>query len=69
MAFPYDQEAWLKKIDRVIAQGPYEAEWESLSAHETPRWFRDAKLGIFIHWGIYSVPAFANEWYSRNMYQ
>ena len=31
-------------------------------------WFRDAKFGIFIHWGVYSVPAFGNEWYSRNMY-
>ena len=68
MAFPYDQQAWLQKIDSVIARGPYSAEWDSLSAHETPRWFRDAKLGIFIHWGVYSVPAFANEWYSRNMY-
>ncbi|MBQ6383637.1 MAG: alpha-L-fucosidase [Clostridia bacterium] len=64
----YDQKAWLKKIDDVIAQGPYEANWESLEKHQTPQWFRDAKLGIFIHWGIYSVPAFANEWYSRNMY-
>ena len=58
----YDQKAWLKKIDDVIAQGPYEANWESLEKHQTPQWFRDAKLGIFIHWGIYSVPAFANEW-------
>jgi alpha-L-fucosidase len=31
-------------------------------------WFPDAKLGIFIHWGLYSVPAFGNEWYPRNMY-
>ena len=34
-----------------------------------PQWYDDAKLGIFIHWGLYSVPAFANEWYPRNMYQ
>ena len=33
-----------------------------------PEWYRDAKFGIFIHWGVYSVPAFGNEWYSRNMY-
>jgi alpha-L-fucosidase len=33
-----------------------------------PAWFRDAKFGIFVHWGPYSVPAFGNEWYSRNMY-
>ena len=43
--------------------------WESLQQYSVPQWFKDAKLGIFIHWGIYSVPAFANEWYARNMYQ
>lgn len=41
--------------------------WDGLE-HEAPDWFRDAKFGIFIHWGPYSVPAFENEWYSRNMY-
>ena len=64
----YDQQEWLNRIDEVISRGPYEASWESLSKHKTPDWFRDAKFGIFIHWGIYSVPAFSNEWYSRNMY-
>jgi alpha-L-fucosidase len=33
-----------------------------------PDWYRDGKFGIFIHWGVYSVPAFGNEWYPRNMY-
>jgi alpha-L-fucosidase len=33
-----------------------------------PEWFSDAKFGIFIHWGVYAVPAFDNEWYPRNMY-
>ncbi|MBR7834194.1 alpha-L-fucosidase [Actinospica durhamensis] len=47
----------------------YEATWESLAAYEVPEWFRDAKFGIFIHWGPYSVPAWGNEWYARNMYQ
>ncbi len=47
---------------------PYEATWESLKAYTVPEWYQDAKFGIFIHWGLYSVPAFANEWYSRNMY-
>lgn len=37
--------------------------------YEIPEWFKDAKFGIFIHWGVYSVPAFGNEWYPRNMYQ
>lgn len=35
---------------------------------DVPSWFRDAKFGLFFHWGPYSVPAFQNEWYSRNMY-
>jgi len=47
---------------------PFHADWDSLAAYRTPEWFRDAKFGIFLHWGVYSVPAFANEWYSRNMY-
>jgi alpha-L-fucosidase len=46
----------------------FEPTWESLKQYSVPQWFEDAKLGIFIHWGVYSVPAFANEWYSRNMY-
>ena len=36
--------------------GAYQANWESLAQHESPAWFNDAKLGIFIHWGVYSVP-------------
>ena len=49
-------------------RGPFRADWNSLAAYRTPTWFQDAKFGIFIHWGVYSVPAFANEWYSRNIY-
>ncbi len=63
-----DHSQYLQTIDRVIAAGPYQAGWESLAQHKTPEWYRRAKLGIFIHWGIYSVPGFGNEWYSRNMY-
>lgn len=47
---------------------PYQPTWDSLAQYRTPGWFRDAKFGIFLHWGVYSVPAFGNEWYSRNMY-
>lgn len=47
----------------------FEPNWESLSEHNAePDWFRDAKFGIYFHWGVYSVPAYANEWYPRNMY-
>ena len=64
----YDLNARLAQIDQVIAQGPYDATWESLSAWCAPAWHQQAKFGIFIHWGVYSVPAFSSEWYSRNMY-
>jgi len=50
------------------AAGPYEPNWESLRQYRVPTWFRDAKLGIFIHWGVYAVPAYGNEWYPRRMY-
>ena len=58
----------LEEIGRVIEKGPYSADWDSLAAHKAPKWFLDGKFGIFIHWGVYSVPAFGSEWYSRNMY-
>lgn len=49
--------------------GPYEATWDSVRAHyRTPEWFRDAKFGIFLHWGLYSVPAHGSEWYEKHMY-
>lgn len=63
-----DKEKYLKEIDRVIEQGKFQDTWESLSQYELPQWYRDAKFGIFIHWGVYSVPAFSCEWYPRNMY-
>ncbi|MEH2236977.1 alpha-L-fucosidase [Nostoc sp.] len=43
----------------AFAQQTYEPTNESLSKHEVPEWFKDAKLGIFIHWGVYSVPGWA----------
>ncbi len=58
----------LKDVDSFDHQGPYRADWESLRKYEAPEWYKDAKFGIFIHWGAYSVPAFGNEWYPRNMY-
>lgn len=47
----------------------YLADWGSLASHdEAPEWFRDAKFGIYFHWGVYSVPEFGNEWYPRWMH-
>lgn len=49
--------------------GPYEATWESLEQnYRTPEWFKNAKFGIFIHWGPYVVAASGSEWYPRHMY-
>ena len=48
----------------------YSADWDSLSKVEpSPEWFKDAKFGIYFHWGVYSTPAFANEWYPRHMFK
>lgn len=63
-----DKEQYLKEIDKVIAEGPYTDTWESLCTHQTPTWYKNDKFGIFIHWGLYSVPAFGNEWYARFVY-
>ena len=60
--------AQLNAVDVKIHHGPFQANWNSLAAYRTPDWFSDAKFGIFLHWGVYSVPAFGSEWYSRNMY-
>jgi len=54
---------------RGFAAGPFEPTWESLAKRNpAPDWFRDDKVGIYFHWGVYCVPAFGSEWYPRNMY-
>lgn len=58
-----------EEIKRVIGEGPFRADWDSLKVYRAPSWYQEAKLGIFIHWGVYSVPGFDNEWYPRNMYR
>lgn len=63
------EEEILKKMDEVIDSGLYKPEWDSLMENKAPGWFFREKLGIFIHWGLYSIPAYSNEWYSRNMYR
>ncbi len=58
----------LAHVEEGTRKGPFTADWDSLGAYRVPEWYRDAKFGIFIHWGVYSVPAFGNEWYPRDMY-
>jgi alpha-L-fucosidase len=66
----YDKQrdAILATVQKVSVAGPFQPDWQSLSTYEVPEWYRDAKFGIFIHWGVYSVPAFGSEWYPREMY-
>jgi alpha-L-fucosidase len=57
------------------AQAPYQPTWESLDSHQMPKWYDDAKIGLSMHWGVYSVPAWAPrdngisyaEWYGKRM--
>uniref|UniRef100_A0AAG5DAL2 Putative alpha-L-fucosidase n=1 Tax=Anopheles atroparvus TaxID=41427 RepID=A0AAG5DAL2_ANOAO len=49
----------------VVAR-KYEPTWESLDSRPLPRWYDDAKVGIFIHWGVYAVPSFGSEWFWIN---
>jgi len=41
----------------------YEPNWDSLDARPLPAWYDEAKFGIFIHWGVFSVPSFKSEWF------
>jgi len=58
----------LQDVDKVNAAGPFRPDWESLQSYKVPDWYKDAKFGVFIHWGVYAVPAFGSEWYPRQMY-
>src|SRR6266849_4889922 len=64
-----ERNALLAGVHRAANDGPYRADWQSLQKYEVPDWYKDAKFGIFIHWIVYSVPAFGSEWYPRNMYR
>jgi alpha-L-fucosidase len=46
-------------ISTAFAQKNYQPTWESIDSRPVPEWFEDAKFGIFIHWGLYSVPAYS----------
>ena len=63
-----NKDEYLQHIDTIIASGKFKDNWTSLHEFVVPEWYPKAKFGIFIHWGVYSVPAYDSEWYSRNMY-
>ena len=68
VGFAQDKQAEVQKIETVSKRGPFQPNWKSLENYQVPAWYQDAKFGIFIHWGVYSVPSFGNEWYPRRMY-
>lgn len=47
----------------VTVCGEYTPDWKSLDSRTLPEWYDEAKVGIFIHWGVYSVPSYKNEWF------
>ncbi|HSC39492.1 MAG TPA: alpha-L-fucosidase, partial [Chitinophagaceae bacterium] len=51
-----------------VIKGPFSPTWESLQNYKTPEWFRNAKFGMWAHWGPQCQPE-AGDWYARNMYQ
>lgn len=61
-------QTYLETIDQVIEKGPFQDNWESLSAFKMPQWYQEGRFGLFIHWGVYSVPATESEWYPRLCY-
>ena len=65
-------EAIFQRVAQTVAAGPYHPTWDSLKTHQDPEWFRDAKFGIYNHWGPITVatdPAPAEmEWYGQQLY-
>ncbi len=73
MAGFYGEIGWVRAADAPavatpIANGPFQANNESLSNYKCPDWFRDAKFGIWAHWGPQAVPM-DGDWYARGLYE
>ena len=50
----------------IINAASYDPTWESLDTRPNPAWYDEAKFGIFMHWGVFSVPSFGSEWFWEN---
>ena len=59
--------AWAAAVELEITAGPFKGTRESLREWQVPEWYRDAKFGIWAHWGPQSAPEYG-DWYARNMY-
>jgi len=62
-----------ERVAKTLVAGPYRADWASLKEHRDPEWFRDAKFGIYTHWGPVTVGAEDGpggvQWYGKSMYE
>lgn len=56
-----------EKSGEEIAKGPFQPDWQSLKQYKSPEWYKDAKFGIWAHWGAQCQPE-AGDWYARFMY-
>ncbi len=62
-------EAAVAALPGELPPGPFQPSWDSLKRnYRVPAWFYEAKFGLFMHWGLYTVPAYHNEWYEKHMY-
>jgi alpha-L-fucosidase len=64
------EEQYVSPLGRNVepmARGKFQPTWESLQQYQTPEWYRDAKFGIWAHWGAQCEPEYG-DWYARNMY-
>src|SRR5690349_10780906 len=55
-------------LEEPLAKGPFKPTWDSLQKYQTPEWYRNAKFGMWAHWGPQCQPE-AGDWYARGMYQ
>lgn len=56
--------SWILVVTATgVAHGDYNPEWSSLDARPLPPWYDEAKVGIFLHWGVFSVPSYVSEWF------
>jgi len=62
-------ESAVRSITTKMPTGPFQPTWKSLQEnYRVPAWYAGAKFGLCMHWGIYAVPAYHNEWYEKHMY-
>ena len=60
---------WLLANQAVAVAEQFDPTWDSLSRQPLPQWLKDAKFGVYTHWGVYSVPAHGGPDYVRNLYE